>query len=239
MNITDFTRCQRADGTYYGTAGQCRKGREVDPSMGTKKGYDLAAKLKEGKLTSANLIGDGAYGKVYDIGDGVLVKVGEIPESEKTILDKLKSVPNVPRVLAYGRSKVKEDHAIMAMTKVPGVPIEKLSESEQKRAFDMVYPLLRKIHEKGISHNDLHGGNILYDRKTNSVSLIDFGLADEGPAFAQINDLMDMAMSSTGAMGERVMESLERRGLFGDQDPTELPNSLIKKKLKQVWQDIS
>jgi len=31
VTVLDFARCQRADGTYYGTSGQCRKGKEVGP----------------------------------------------------------------------------------------------------------------------------------------------------------------------------------------------------------------
>jgi hypothetical protein len=29
LEVLDFARCQRADGTFYGTGGQCRKGKEV------------------------------------------------------------------------------------------------------------------------------------------------------------------------------------------------------------------
>lgn len=31
LEILDFARCQRADGSFYGTSGQCRKGKEVGP----------------------------------------------------------------------------------------------------------------------------------------------------------------------------------------------------------------
>jgi len=31
LEALDFARCQRPDGSYYGTAGQCRKGALVDP----------------------------------------------------------------------------------------------------------------------------------------------------------------------------------------------------------------
>lgn len=31
LAVLDFARCQRADGSYYGTAGQCRKGTRVGP----------------------------------------------------------------------------------------------------------------------------------------------------------------------------------------------------------------
>jgi len=29
LDVLDFARCQRADGSYYGTSGTCRKGRDV------------------------------------------------------------------------------------------------------------------------------------------------------------------------------------------------------------------
>lgn len=67
-SVIDFTRCQRADGSHYGTGGQCRKGREVDP---------LSEALKGGKL-----IGEGGYGEVYDVGNGIVVKVGAVNRNE-------------------------------------------------------------------------------------------------------------------------------------------------------------
>jgi hypothetical protein len=58
----DFARCQRPDGSYYGTAGQCRKGKEVSAedleklkkaaSKGNKKAK-LAVEVVEGKKTKA------------------------------------------------------------------------------------------------------------------------------------------------------------------------------------------
>lgn len=51
MNYFDFTRCQRADGSHYGTAGKCQKGRRVDPR-------DLKAKgiTKEEIYKAADLL---------------------------------------------------------------------------------------------------------------------------------------------------------------------------------------
>ena len=242
VDVIEFTRCMRPDGSHYGTAGQCRKGREVASGTGIDKKkpkFDLAAKLQNSKLTSANLIGDGAYAKVYDIGDGVLIKVGEIPESERNIMQDLKSIPNVPRVLAYGKSKTQEGRSIMAMTRVPGKPAKEFSASQQKKIFDKAYPLIRELHKRGISHNDLHNENILFDSKSGKISLIDFGLADKGHSFGMINDLIDLAQNSSGRMSDRVMASLERNGLFGDEDPMEMGDSVVKKKIKRVWSDIS
>jgi len=33
QNLWDFTRCQRADGSYYGTSGKCRSGNEVEAKL--------------------------------------------------------------------------------------------------------------------------------------------------------------------------------------------------------------
>lgn len=58
----DFARCQRPDGTFYGTSGTCRKGKEVGPkevkalktaaAAGSKKAK-LALEVVEGKKTKA------------------------------------------------------------------------------------------------------------------------------------------------------------------------------------------
>jgi hypothetical protein len=60
--VLDFARCQRADGSYYGTSGQCRKGKEVGDKevavlksaakAGNKKAK-LALDVVEGKKTKA------------------------------------------------------------------------------------------------------------------------------------------------------------------------------------------
>lgn len=63
--VLDFVRCQRADGTFYGTSGQCRKGKAVGPrekkalkkaaAAGNKKAK-LALDVVEGKKTKAQAI---------------------------------------------------------------------------------------------------------------------------------------------------------------------------------------
>ena len=58
----DFARCQRPDGSYYGTSGQCRKGKPVGPKEKAKlkkaakagnKKAELALAVVEGKKTKA------------------------------------------------------------------------------------------------------------------------------------------------------------------------------------------
>ena len=88
----EFVRCQRADGTFYGTSGQCRKGREVNPRKEVDK---LARKLSATKgdvLRSAVDPGKGLVGKGKDLGNGISVVKGD-----SAVLEKLGKVPGLPR----------------------------------------------------------------------------------------------------------------------------------------------
>lgn len=51
MNTWDFTRCQRPDGTYYGTSGTCRKGDQV----GAREDIDTGMIGKGAALSSSDL----------------------------------------------------------------------------------------------------------------------------------------------------------------------------------------
>jgi hypothetical protein len=65
LAVLDFARCQRADGSYYGTAGRCRKGKEVGPretkmlkkaaAKGNKKAQ-MALDVVEGRKSKENAI---------------------------------------------------------------------------------------------------------------------------------------------------------------------------------------
>ena len=53
----DFARCQRADGSFYGTGGQCRLGKETAPGSeekpAAKKGSKPAPRISPGQASSA------------------------------------------------------------------------------------------------------------------------------------------------------------------------------------------
>ena len=59
-----------------------------------------------------------------------------------------------------------------------------LSEEELTTFQEGLWNLRKQIHERGISHNDMHGGNTYFDPDTGEVSLIDFGLAQDDPLSA-------------------------------------------------------
>ena len=66
----DFARCQRPDGSFYGTGGQCRKGTPVDAkeSIVTPK---MRKAIEEGEPFA-----EGGFSELYMV-DGKVVKVQE------------------------------------------------------------------------------------------------------------------------------------------------------------------
>ena len=74
------------------------------------------------------------------------------------------------------------------------------------------YIKARKImHMKGISHNDMHGGNFFFDTKTNKGTVIDFGLAQMNPKAALVEAI------GYGTGGDETAQLLLSR-MLGDRD---------------------
>ncbi len=83
----------------------------------------------------------------------------------------------------YGSSQV------LIMTKAEGEPLGKLMERADKAELTMAYEAIQRLYEKFLDtalnpqnqlnfyHGDLHRGNIFVDRKTQNLTLIDFGNA--------------------------------------------------------------
>lgn len=170
----DFVLCQRADGTFYGTYGTCRKGREVPP-------HELLKLAGKGRK-----LGEGVFGVAYDLGNGVVLKQGRIKPKEVQALKDLKSVEGVPRLIT---ENISQQGNIMVMSKAPGVLVKDLPPKQQAKAWDKTILLLKKIHKAGYAHNDLHGGNVMYNPKTGKVTVLDFGIAKTGPG-SSINELI-------------------------------------------------
>lgn len=233
-------RCQRADGSHYGTAGVCRQGREV---------ADLVKSLK-GKLAGAKKIGEGAEASILDVGGGVVVKQGRIPKSEASILQSLKNVKGVPRFLAYeaGPKQDRDLRSILAMNKVVGDPIFKLNSAEKADAWDQTFRVMKQIHARGIAHNDLHGNNILYDKQNKKASIIDFGKG-QANQLAVVNELnqlygktKDSFYNATGPIAKRFAENYEKmwndRFYLNEKKDFAKRQQLMSDWISQVYQNI-
>ena len=245
MIVSDFVRCQRADGSFYGTGGRCQKGREVGelvkPIGAGKKNLDLAKLVEKGKP-----IGEGADGMVFDVGGGMVIKQGTIPQSEVRIMEKLRGVEGVPRVLGHDPQQPLRN--LLAMDKVQGDPLVKLSREDKAKAWDDAFRVMSGIHKSGVAHNDLHGGNVLYDKTTGKSSVIDFGKSQD-TLLAVVNELgslygktKDDFYNATGPRASRFAANYEKmygnRYFLSEKKDYGKRKELTKKWIGEVWEGV-
>lgn len=69
---------------------------------------------------------------------------------------------------------------------------DEMNPDMQQKALENFWSARAALHQKGYSHNDMHGGNIFVDPDTGKVSIIDLGLAKDDPLSA--------LMEATGGM---------------------------------------
>lgn len=170
QELWEFTRCQRTNGTHYGTAGKCRKGSEAEP---------------KGKL-QGEFLGGGLEGRVYDVGRGRVLKVSA-SEGQREAQKVAAEAGLAPKILATG--PIKKDptgrkYQIIEKVKAeeipgfgqpgrPSVPLEELSHSEIKKEKE-AYLATLKLNSLGVAHGDIHGGNLQWDSERNRPVILDF-----------------------------------------------------------------
>jgi tRNA A-37 threonylcarbamoyl transferase component Bud32 len=156
--------------------------------------YDFASAKKAPGIE----FGDGAFGKVRLLDRGEVVKDGKIGQYEAAILEKLQGQGIAPRLMGvqYARAKqpktvgpgygghVREREGQLAMERAPGdkwgKQLYSATKAEKEKMMDAYLGIRAKLHQQGIAHNDMHGGNVFYDPKTGKAMLIDMGLAQMG-----------------------------------------------------------
>lgn len=181
LDLWDFVRCQRPDGSFYGAKGKCRKGSEVAPAK--KKG---------------EFLGGGLEGKVYGIGRGRVLKIAKDADPNLEAQRIASDAGLAPRILAAGSMKNDPrqrkyqviDH--VRAEDVPGigqpgrksVPLEELSETDLQREKASYLAALR-LNSLGVEHGDIHGGNLKWDSNRNRPVLLDFDNARVDPRRAK------------------------------------------------------
>jgi len=89
---------------------------------------------------------------------------------EEAALRRLEGIPGVPALISRP-----SPHAIQ-ISAVKGLPLDKMRSGElSESCFEKMVSLIRRIHERGVAHGDLHQRNILVDQDRPSV--IDFSTA--------------------------------------------------------------
>jgi tRNA A-37 threonylcarbamoyl transferase component Bud32 len=164
QEVWDFVRCQRQDGSHYGTGGKCRKGQEV--------GYE-----------EWNTHAKGNYGEIKINPKGTRVvktlltkdgKKGEFGPHEVEIATKMGKLGHSPQIHSSS-----EDHIEMDFVK--GAPLWKdYSRGEGEPRMNTAQATkasaaIRALHKMGFAHGDLHSQQFIADG--NNVKLVDFGLS--------------------------------------------------------------
>ena len=139
------------------------------------------------------IVGEGTYGIVLRAGDKILKIQKDIKSNNKfnknRVVEFLREIRMqkmvyectkgrhslTPKIFAYGKNWV-------LMKNVPGKSIWDWYTSDRKGVFQKAMrayiKALQKIHQKcGIGHFDAHGDNAMYDDKTKTIKIIDWGFA--------------------------------------------------------------
>jgi serine/threonine protein kinase len=139
------------------------------------------------------IVGEGTYGIVLRAGDKILKIQKDIKSNNKfnktRVVEFLREVRMqqmvynctkgrhslTPKIFAYGKNWV-------LMKNVSGKSIWDWYTSNRKGVFQKAMrayiKALKKIHQKcGIGHFDAHGDNAMYDDKTKTIKIIDWGFA--------------------------------------------------------------
>ena len=229
-----------------------------DPLIPT---WDPDEALRKAQANSnKNFLGSGAFGSVYKL-DGnppTVIKKGQFGRHEVEALEKLKGTGITPKVLgqkyttkwevpsglpSHEYLKTREGTVVMTLAKgkpagqllAAGGPFGDFDKPKNLAQRDLMldqYIKARKtIHMKGMSHNDMHADNFMFDPITNKGTVIDFGLAQMNKKSALIEAI------GTGTGGDETgMTTM--LGMLGNRPSTahklyhKLGNNIIDVKLE-------
>ena len=180
-NLWDFARCQRPNGSHYGTAGKCRKGTEVD-----KEDYSNWETLKEGNYGRVSISPDGTrVVKTLLERDG---KKGEFGPHEVELATRMGELGLGPKIHSHSPDHIEMDVA-------PGKPLwagyakgedePVMNATQAKKAAKAI----QTLHREGFHHGDMHSQQFLV--KGDDVKLVDYGLSgrNEGNSRKAMQDL--------------------------------------------------
>jgi serine/threonine protein kinase len=152
----------------------------------------------------------------------VLRKAGERFEREATILGRLGSHSQIPRLLDYFQI---EDEFFLVQEYIKGVTLAKLvrskgplSEAAVKQCLRELLPVLMFVHNNQVIHRDIKPPNIIRCMDDNRLVLIDFGAVKE--EIAQLaepeveGDTRGPATNFVGTVGFAPPEQLSLRPLY-------------------------
>jgi serine/threonine protein kinase len=141
---------------------------------------------------SDETLGRGMFGEARLTSKGV-VKRGFVTRSELKALETLNKTGVTPKLMGQAFegdwdrktfSGLTVRRAYLLMEKAPGDVVHKLfytgrglTEKQGQNVFELLMAARKKIHLKGVAHQDMHTGNVLLDLKSEKLTVIDFGVA--------------------------------------------------------------
>jgi len=165
QQVWDFVRCQRPNGTYYGTGGKCRKGTESPYEK-----WDTLAQGNYGKV-SVNPEGTRVVKTLLTGKDG---KKGTFGPHEVELATKMGELGHSPKIHSHSADHLEMDIA-------PGKPLwagysrgenePVMNAAQAKKAGEAI----KSLHRLGYAHGDMHSQQFLVNG--NDVKLVDYGLS--------------------------------------------------------------
>lgn len=135
----------------------------------------LAELIESGKIDEYPLLGEGLSGKVYDF-EGYAVKVYKEDYSENEDYQTLSYLNGHPAFPTFHYIDQKKQW--MVVDKVDGFTLAKAVKSGGKldrRTYLQIEEVVEDCYEEGIIPADLHLNNLMLDKDTNKIRVIDTG----------------------------------------------------------------
>lgn len=261
METYDYARCQRPDGSYYGTGGTCRKGTpagdkvEEKPKSNKAKAKEMAATARKeaaaetGKESlrgrfndSKKVLGEGSYGEVRETASGTVIKKGMIGPKEVEIQQKLSGVDGVPKIInvEYSSKPFKDRNGdrmgIIEMEKASG---KSLMEQQFKLDHDLKGATATKIGDQYIKlRKEIHLRGVAHgDMHEGNLTWNGkkLGVLDFGLSKTGSKEAFKEAMGTKGndIRAAGVLDGLNRDGGKSGKAQTQFSKNLakIEKKL--------
>ena len=185
----------------------------------TEYRYNPGDKVSDGRYIITKRINEGAFGEIYRAEDTkrfnkvCIVKnfaplsacldnknlhdFGDLKERFKREANLLKEIdhPHIPKLLAFEDNDaliIIQDYidGKNLLEEVSTKPQKVLSEQEIWEILNAILPILKYIHDRKIYHRDISRNNIIREKNSGIIFLIDFGLAKENRTNA-INSIRD------------------------------------------------
>lgn len=158
---------------------------------GTDEINGVPREVWEDVIRTGENLGSGSFGTVYAKGD-IAVKVGMIEGDEVRWGNFGSAVGAGPKILGSSVAEGgRRQQGVVVMERVRGWPLhkvekysEQLPESFKLKAAESALAQQSKLRDNNVTHNDLHGGNIIITNK-GEVKFIDWAFSKYDPVNAQ------------------------------------------------------